>query len=142
MENFLRFTLSEMLKYVQMHREAGDTLNWSEILFLKDRPRISFIEVTANDDREHQIAFQGLQWNNRSNELKLQKIEVAEEFQKSRIGTTIIKMVIAIGIFYEAKRITGTVAGKPFLWDWYPKLGFTIYDGNKLLMELSEDVTK
>ena len=138
-ENYFVFPLSEMMKYVQMYQESGDGLNWVEVLSLNERQRISFIQVMDDAESGTVLAYQGLQWDPKNNELKLQKLEVMEAYGKSGIGTTILKMVIAIGIFYNATRITGIVAGKPFLWNWYPKLGFTIYDENKLLIELKAD---
>jgi hypothetical protein len=138
-ENYLIFPLSELMEYVHMYKELGDAINWVEILSLSERERISFIEVTDESGNGTRLAYQGLQWDPKNNELKLQKLEVKEAYGRSRIGTTILKMVIAIGIFYKAPRITGIVAGKPFLWNWYPRLGFTIYDENKLLMEMKAD---
>jgi N-acetylglutamate synthase-like GNAT family acetyltransferase len=135
-ENYFIFKQSKMMKYVQMNRELKDSVEWDKILSLGERERISFIQVVDDNENTVVIAFQGLQWQDQNNELQLQKLEVKEAFQKSGIGTTILKMVIAIGYFYRATKITGVVAGEPFLWDWYPKLGFTIHDENKLLMEL------
>jgi thiamine pyrophosphokinase len=135
-DNYFIFSQSEMMKYVQMYQELGDSLEWSKLLCLSERERISFIQVIDDDNSRTVLAYQGLQWDLKNKELKLQKLEVNKAIGKSGIGTTILKMVIAIGHFYDASTITGTVVGEQFLWDWYPKLGFTIHDENKLLLEL------
>jgi GNAT superfamily N-acetyltransferase len=68
-------------------------------------------------------------------ELRFDKIQMDESWRQKRIGTTIMAMILAIARYYQVRRITGTIYGDKFLWYWYAKLGFTIYDRNKLLTE-------
>jgi hypothetical protein len=136
--NYFVFTLTEMKKYVQMYREQSETVNWSEILRLEHRLPISFIHVVDDNDQTKVLAFAEWGWNLVDQELEFGKIEVKESLCKSGIGTAIMKMVFAIAKFYEAPRITGTIAGKKHLWHWYAMLGFTIHNQNKLLMDLTE----
>jgi hypothetical protein len=133
--NYYIFILTEMLKYCQIYKDDGDTLNWIEVLELNQHPdRISNINVVDDNNSSNVLAYAVWGWKDR--ELKFGKAEVKDKsLKKHNIGTVIMKMVIAIAKFYKASLITDSVTGEPFLWDWYPKLGFTIYDQNKLIME-------
>ena len=74
----------------------------------------------------------------KDHEMKFGKIEVAEPFREHGIGTILMEMVISIAKFYEAPRITGTIQdGEKFRWYWFARLGFTIYEQRRLLIELS-----
>jgi hypothetical protein len=139
--NYFIFTIAEMKKYCQKYKDDGDTIDWAEILQLNRHPiRISFIHVVEDHDFSKVLAYAEWGWNNEDGELKFAKIRVKDKsLRRHKIGTVMMKMVIAIAQFYEAPRITGTVTGEPFLWDWYPKLGFAIYDRNKLLLEIKID---
>jgi len=131
--NYFILPLAEMKKYIRMCQEGGDTLDWSQILELKDRPRVTFIQVVENNK---ELASAGWGWD--GDEIKFGKIHVDESVQKQGIADTIMKMLIAIAKHYNASKITGVIDGEEFLWGWYKKLGFVVYDGNKLLMKLRE----
>jgi N-acetylglutamate synthase-like GNAT family acetyltransferase len=135
-ENCFWCKLSEMMSYVRTYSEKGDALDWVEILKLKERPvRITYIGVV--DDHYPEIVVGSAAWwyRPKGDKLKFDRIQVEKNWRNKYIGTTIMAMVIAIARFYKVQRITGTIVGEKFLWYWYAKLGFTIYDRNKLLME-------
>ena len=129
------FSLSEMLEYVEISKTEGSSVNWAEILSFAERPRISLIQVFDDSDKSIVLAEASLGWV--GDVLKLQKIEVHN--QKQGIGTTMLKMVIAIAKFHNASRIEGTVAGEKFLWEWYQKFGFEIQNDRELLMQFNQD---
>jgi len=131
---FLPLTL--MMKYVQMCQEQGNALDWSKILDLEDRPCVSIIEVKADNNEAEVLAHARWGWN--SDEIKFGTIHVEKPFRQQGIADTIMKIFIAIARFYDASKITGVIDGEDFLPGWYQKLGFTVYDDNKLLMDLSK----
>jgi hypothetical protein len=135
--NYFIFTLSEMKLFCERYDSEGDNLDWAEILELKNHLNpITFIHVVDDNDNTNIVAYAEWGWSAIDHELKFSKIKVVDESLRGQdIGPVLTKMVISIAKYYGAPRITGTVAGAPFLWDWYPKLGFTIYDYNKLIME-------
>lgn len=136
--NILIFKLSEMRKLCELFR-GNRQLNWVEILGLHEHltPFIS-IMVIDDHDRNRELASAIWIWNQADCELQLGKIVVKDNsIKRQGIGTVMMMMIITIAEFYGMQRITGTVAGEPYLWDWYPKLGFTIYDYNKLIMEFN-----
>lgn len=139
-ENCFRCKISEMMDYVAMLKEKGAALDWVEILKLEDRcAPIRYIRVLDDQYRQMVLGSAVLSYEMEGDvltELRFDKIQVDESWRKKRIGTTIMAMIFAIARHYQARRITGTIYGDKFLWDWYAKLGFTIYDRNKLLMEL------
>jgi GNAT superfamily N-acetyltransferase len=132
-----------MMIYVGLFMEKGAALDWVEILKLEDRSApISYIGVL--DDRYWQMVLGSavLSYETKGDiltELRFDKIQVDESWRKKRIGTTIMAMIFAIARHYQVRRITGTIYGDKFLWYWYAKLGFTIYDRNKLLMEFEHE---
>jgi hypothetical protein len=131
--NYFIFSLSEMMEYVRLCRKGVGALDWDQILELKGRPNVTFIQV-VDESNKTELAFAGWGWDN--DEIKSGKIHVDKSLQKQGIADTIMKMFIAIAKSNNASKITGVIDGDGFLWDWYKKLGFTVYDGNKLLMEL------
>jgi len=131
--NYFIFSLPEMKEYVRLHEEDDDSTDWGLILELKARDRVTFIQVIGEDNKT-ELASIGWGWNN--DEIKFGKIQVDKSLRKQGIADTLMKMFLEIAKFYKASRITGVIDGDPFLWEWYPKLGFSVYDGNKLLMEL------
>jgi GNAT superfamily N-acetyltransferase len=139
-ENYFRCKISEMMNYVGMFMEKGAALDWAEILKLKDRSApIKYIGVVDDQFRQIVLGSAVFSYETKSDdltELRFDKIQVDESWRKKRIGTTIVAMLFAIARHYQVRRITGTIYGDKFLWHWYAKLGFTIYDQNKLLMEL------
>jgi GNAT superfamily N-acetyltransferase len=138
-ENCFRCKISEMMSYVGLFMEKSAALDWVEILKLKDRPTpINYIEVLDDQYRQMVLGSAVLSYEVKDNnltELSFDKIQVDESWRKRRIGTTIMAMIFAIARHYQVRRITGTIYGDKFLWYWYAKLGFTIYDRNKLIME-------
>lgn len=138
-ENCFCCKLAEMINYVRMFMEKGAALDWVGILKLKERPTpINYIRVI--DDHYKHLVLGSATWSYESQgdqltELRFDRIQVDEAWRGKRIGTTIMTMVIAIARHYKVRRITGTISGDKFLWYWYAKLGFMIYDRNKLLME-------
>ena len=138
-EGCFRCKISEMMNYVAMLTEKGATLDWVEILKLEDR--LAPIRYIGELDDQYQQIVLGsavLSYEREGDvftELRFDKIQVDESWRKKRIGTTIMAMIFAIASHYQVQRITGTIYGDTFLWYWYAKLGFTIYDENKLLME-------
>lgn len=137
--NLLSFNVSQMKKYAQMYEASRDSIDWIKILELNGSPAPTYIQITDDLDSKREVAYAVWGWDMKDNELKFGKIEVKDEsLRKYGVGTTIMKMVIAIAKFYLAPRITGTIAGDKHLWHWYAKLGFTIHDQNKLLMEISK----
>jgi GNAT superfamily N-acetyltransferase len=130
-----------MRRFCERYNAEGDTLDWAEILLLNNHPVCTTsIDVVDNDHDTKIIAYAHWSWGDKDRELKLAKIEVVDESLRGQdIGTVLMKMVIDIAKYYGAPRITGTVAGDSFLWKWYPKLGFTIYDNNKLVMEIDKN---
>jgi GNAT superfamily N-acetyltransferase len=131
--NHFIFSLSEMKEYVQLYRERRDAVDWGQILELKDRPRIAFIQV-LDENRKTELAMAGWGWEN--DVIKFGKIYVDKSVQRQGIADTIMQMFISIAKINQASKITGVIDGEEFLWNWYKKLGFEIYDGNNLLMEL------
>ena len=138
-ENCFRCKISEMMNYVAMFMEKGAGLDWGEILKLEDRSApIRYIRVLDDQHRQIVLGSAVLSYETEGDvltELRFDKIQVDESWRKKRIGTTIMAMIFAIARHYQVRRITGTIYGDKFLWYWYAKLGFTIYDWNKLLME-------
>ena len=133
--NQIVLSLSLMMKYVQMYQEQGDTLDWAEILDLKERTPVSLIEVRVDNIGTEVLATVVLGWKGEK-EIKILKIEVNEPLRGKNIGNTMMKMLFATAKFYGVSIITGVIDGEAFLWDWYKKLGFTIDSGNELRMEL------
>ena len=137
--NLLSFSVSQMKKYAEWHKDSEDAIDWTDELELNGPPAPTYIQVMDDVGDKGEVAYAVWRWDIKDNELKFGKIEVKDEsLQKYGVGTTIMNMVIAIAKSYKAPRITGTIAGDKYLWHWYAKLGFTIYDQNKLLMELSK----
>ena len=138
-EGCFRCKISEMMNYVAMFMEKGAGLDWVEILKLEDRSApIHYIGVLDDQYRQMVLGSAVLSYETKGDvltELRFDKIQVDESWRKKRIGTTIMAMIFAIARHYRVRRITGTIYGDKFLWYWYAKLGFTIYDLNKLLME-------
>jgi predicted GNAT family N-acyltransferase len=132
--NYFILSLPEIKEYVRLHKESGDSVGWSQILELKHRPKVTSIQV-IDEDGKTELASVGWGWNN--DEIKFGKIQVDKSLRRQGIADTMMKMFLEIAKFYKASRITGVIDGDPFLWDWYPKFGFSVHDGNKLLMELS-----
>ncbi len=139
--NILVFKLSKMIKYCEMYKEKGDSLNWGEILKLEKYPMcIVLIHVVDDNDESKVLAYANWTGVDSNHELKFGKVEVkVESLRKHGIGETLMKIVIAIAKHFKATKITGVIAGDPFLWDFYKKLGFTIYDENKLCLDISPD---
>jgi GNAT superfamily N-acetyltransferase len=142
-ENCFRCKISEMMIYVAMLMEKGPALDWVEILKLEDRHApICYIGVLDDQYRQMVLGSAVLSYETEGNvltELRFDKIQVDESWRKKRIGTTIMAMIFAIARYYQVRRITGTIYGDKFLWHWYAKLGFTIYDRNKLLKEFEHE---
>jgi predicted GNAT family N-acyltransferase len=136
--NLLSFNVSQMIKYAQMYKESRDQIDWIKIINLDGLSAPTYIQVIDDVDNKNEVAYAVWGWEQNDNELRFGKIEVKDEsLQKNGVGTTIMQLVIVIAKFYNASRITGTIAGDKYLWHWYAKLGFTIHDQNKLLMEFS-----
>ena len=131
----LNFTIAQIKEYTQKYIESRNQIDWKEILEIDEPPAPVRIQVLEEDGKTV-VAYAIWGWNGK--ELDFGKIEVQEESLKEKgIGTTIMSMVLAIAKAYGTSKITGEIAGKKHLWHWYAKMGFTIYDRNKLLMELS-----
>jgi hypothetical protein len=126
-----------MKEYVSINQERGDAVDWADVLGFDGCEKITSIRVFDNEKKSQELACATWGWNLKDSELEFHKIEVKEESQFG-IGTTIMKIVFAIARFYKAPRITGTISGEKYLWNWYAKLGFTIHSYNKLLMELDK----
>jgi hypothetical protein len=133
--NYLIFTPDEMNGFVQQYNETGNETDWVEILDLNKHADVPITSIQVINNRT-ELAYAQWGWSNGKVELEFHKIEIKDKsLQKRGIGTTLMKMVIAIAQFYNASKITGTIAGDRYLWDWCRKLGFTIHDQRKLLME-------
>jgi N-acetylglutamate synthase-like GNAT family acetyltransferase len=140
--NSIKYSLSEFKDLVSLSRKHDNSLNWSGVLDLSERPPVVSIHIVDDSDSSNVLAYAVWGWSNQDMEMKFGKIEVKKTNRERGYGTIIMKMIIAIAKYYQSQRITGTVTGKEFLWDWYSKLGFIIFDGNKLLMELSKNENK
>ena len=138
--NIFIFPLAEMKNYVAMYDEFGDEVDWDNILKLKPTQR-KIISIHVMDDVDIKKELASAVWVWKRDGMYFHKIEVDKSVRGQHIGPTIMKMVIAIAKFYGASKITAVIEGhgEEFLYDWYPKLGFTIYDGNKLLMEIKQE---
>ena len=134
--NQILLPLSLLKDYIQMHQEQGEALDWIKILDLGERPPVSLIQVSANENKANVLAF--VEWGWKEKVIKIGKIKVVEALRNQGIGNIMMKMIFAIANYYGASKIVGVIDGEPFLWDWYSKLGFMIYDGNKLLMNLED----
>jgi GNAT superfamily N-acetyltransferase len=135
-ENCFRCQLSEMMSYVRRFKEKETALDWVEVLKLREHPMpIHYIGVIDDDYRQMVLGSAAWSYASDGDELRFDRIQVDECWREKGIGTTIMAMVIAIARHYQVRRITGTISGDKFLWYWYAKLGFTIYDRNKLLIE-------
>ena len=134
--NIIILPISTMLEYVQEFQKHGDTLDWTKILELEERSRVVSIQIHRDDDEADMPA--SLMWGWKETEIKIGKIEVDESFRKNGIGSTMMEMFFAIANFYKCSKIVGVVSGEKFLWNWYRKLGFDIYDENKLLIRFDD----
>jgi len=125
----------EITRKINSHENFIEEL--TEILSLQNHPdRISSISVLEERNNEIKvIASVGIEWKN--DNAYITKVEVLEiQLRGQHIGTTLIKMVIAIARYYGASSIFGVISGsKDYRYDWYPKLGFKIYEGNKMKLE-------
>lgn len=133
--SILSFNITQMKEYAQKRIESRNQMDWKETLGLGESPAPVQIQVLG-DDGKTVVAYAMWGWSEK--ELKFGKIEVQDALLKKQgVGTTIMSIVFAIAKTYDASRITGKIAGEKYLWHWYANLGFTIYDQNKLLMELN-----
>jgi predicted GNAT family N-acyltransferase len=117
-----------------MFQENEDALSWDKVLELEERPPVSLIEVTSDNNDTTIVA--SVSWGWKGKEIRLATIEVNEPLRGQNIGNTLMIMLIAIARHYDATKITGRIDGEEFLWNWYQKLGFRIFGENKLEMKL------
>ena len=136
--NVITLPMSTMLEYAKKNRRHDVHLDWGEILELEKRPPVALIQIHRDDDTSDILA--SLSWGWQDKEMKLAKITVVDknDFRKKGIGNALMEMLFSVAKFYECSKITGVIDGKKFLWDWYEKLGFDIYDKNKLLMRFDD----
>lgn len=132
--NIISIHLDEILRYIQVN-VAGDSLDWgTELSLHKHSYRIISIDIWNQKVGDVGYA----RWGWKGDEMKFHKVEVEPEYQKQGIGSILMQMVIAIAKYFKATKITSTIAGDDFLDGWYEELGFTIYNQNKIVLELNK----